>query len=212
MLYQGGDDVTLDDTVGELAELKVAEGDGMEQEEVTQQEEVVSNREGSPESSQDSSSEDVHASSCAATPVSEDSTWEDLLDDDDRSSFEKGGASSNEGDHGTASASRSSNSGQAVEGGETSASSTRVCSTVEGSESRSGKDGGKGRRSRVNSSGTVTAAVPGQSVRQVQWEKARAKRATQPLCWYRVSDTLVSRVTEDAVASCQAYILLYMRV
>eukprot|EP00884_Botryococcus_braunii_P001772 jgi/Botrbrau1/11596/Bobra.247_1s0016.4 len=47
---------------------------------------------------------------------------------------------------------------------------------------------------------------------QVYWEKVRAKKGPEPVSWYRASDTLVARVTEEAVAKCQAYLLLYMRV
>lgn len=211
------DGVTVDAPSGQPSEGTVVEEEETEhEEEVREHEEVACAREGSLEFSHDS--EDILSSS-VATPVVKESTWEDLLDDEDvgkedGGSHDKDGASCGEGESGPgpASAKPSSSSKRAGEGGGRSVGTREARSSLEGNESRSGKDVGKGRKSGATSSGTSAAGNPGQSVRRVQWKQARAKKATQPLCWYRVSDTLVSRVTEDAVASCQAYILLYMRV
>jgi hypothetical protein len=64
-----------------------------------------------------------------------------------------------------------------------------------------GKDGGK------QGAPADMAVLP---VRD--WGGARAVKAVDELAWYRVSDENVGRVTTKAVASCEAYILMYARV
>jgi hypothetical protein len=64
-----------------------------------------------------------------------------------------------------------------------------------------GRDGGK------QGAGADLAVLPNRD-----WGAARAVKSVDELAWYRVSDENVGRVTTKAVATCEAYILMYARV
>jgi hypothetical protein len=144
----------------------------------------------------------VKSTDTIVPPAIVDRSWEDLLEDEDtpRETPSKvvGSLRAN-------SPSSSSNQGESD------------CSSHNGAlqncKDPKGSSGAAAHRQEVSSqSADQTLCTGDKSPPQAYWEKVRAKRGPEPVSWYRASDTLVARVTEEAVAKCQAYLLLYMRV